>query len=147
MITDQSKMVAEDNVAIVKQFFYYYEKNDVEGLRDIFHPDVIWSVPGHHPLAGTKRGIEEVLAYYQLLNKANFKAEIIIVEANEHHVIDCHRGWASIDGHEIDMNWTLLYEVKDGKILSMQTFPEDQHKMDQFFWNVYKLKKIPDRME
>jgi len=25
--------------------------------------DIAWTIPGHHPLAGTKRGIDEVLAF------------------------------------------------------------------------------------
>ena len=32
-------VTALNNVAIVKQFFKYYEKNDILGLREIFAPD------------------------------------------------------------------------------------------------------------
>ena len=135
-----------ENIAIVKQFFKYYEKGDILGLREIFSPDIEWHVPGHHPLAGVKKGIEEVIAYYQELQKAKFKAEVIILEGNENHVIDCHRGWARVGDIKLDMNWVLLYTIEDGKIKSMTNFPGNQHAADEFFWKVYKLKGIPERL-
>lgn len=143
---DGLNVAAQENIAIVKQFFKYYEKHDVVGLREIFAPDIEWNVPGHHPLAGVKKGVEEVIAYYVQLQKANFKAEVIVLEGNEDHVIDCHRGWAKVGDHKLDMNWVLLYTIENGKIKSMQNFPGDQQAADDFFWKVYKLKQIPDRL-
>ena len=136
-----------ENVAIVKQFFKYYEKHDIIGLSEIFAPDIEWIVPGHHPLSGTKKGIEEVIAYYKQLQKANFNAEVIILEGNENHVIDCHRGWAEVGNLRLNMNWVLLYTIENGKIKTMQNFPADQHAVDAFFWQVYKLRDIPDRLK
>jgi len=145
---DESKnSTSLENIAIVKQFFKYYGKNDILGLREIFAPDIEWIVPGHHPLAGTKKGVEEVIAYYKQLQKANFKAEVIILEGNENYVIDCHRGWAEVGNIKLNMNWVLLYTIENGKIKSMQNFPADQHAADAFFWQVYKLKEIPDRLQ
>ena len=144
---DSFNVTALENVAVVKQFFKYYRMNDIVGMREIFSPDIEWHVPGHHPLAGTKRGIEEVIAYYKQLQKANFKAEVIVLEGNEKHVIDCHRGWAKVGNHELDMNWVLVYTIENGKIKSMQNFPGDQHAADAFFWKIYKLKDIPDRLD
>lgn len=139
-------MTAEENVAVVKQFFKYYKKNDIVGLREIFATDIEWIVPGHHPLAGIKKGVEEVIAYYKQLQKANFQAEVIILEGNDDHVIDCHRGWAQVGDQKLDMNWVLLYTLEYSKIKTMQNFPGDQQAVDAFFWQIYKLKNIPDRL-
>jgi ketosteroid isomerase-like protein len=144
---NESNLIVIENVALVREFFLYYEKGDIVGMRSIMAPDVEWHVPGHHPLAGVKKGVEEVIAYYKQLQKANFKAEVALLEGNENYVIDFHRGWASVGGHKIDINWVLLYTIKDGKIKSMITFPGDQHVADAFFWKVYKLKDIPDRLK
>jgi len=146
-MNDSINASALENIAVVKQFFKYYEKKDIVGLREIFAPDIEWHVPGHHPLAGTKRGVEEVIAYYKQLQKANFRAEVIILEGNDHYVMDCHRGWAKVGDVKIDMNWVLLYTIENGKIKSMKNFPGNQHAADAFFWQVYKLKEIPDRLD
>lgn len=144
---DISNVIADDNLGIVKEFFKHYGSGDIIGMRSVLHDEIEWHVPGHHPLAGVKKGVEEVIAYYKLLQKANFKAEVLILEANDKYVVDCHRGWASFGGHKLNMNWTLLYEIENSKIKKIQTFPGDQHSMDNFFWAAYELKDIPERLK
>ncbi len=138
---------SDTNLALIKEFFKYYEAEDLAGLRLVLSPDIEWIVPGHHPLAGVKKGINEVLAYIIELKKSKFHADVKIVASNSDYVIDCHRGWGSHNGRTIDMTWVLLYKIEDGKIIKIQTYPEDQYAMDDFFWSVYNLKPIPDRLE
>jgi hypothetical protein len=143
-MNDSININIAENVAIVKQFCKYYEKGDIVGLREILSKDIEWHVPGRHPLAGIKKGVEEVIAYYKQLKKADFRAEVMILEGNEHYVIDCHRGWAKVGNARLEINWVLLYKIENGKIRSMTTFPEDQHTVDDFFWKLYKRKDIHD---
>ena len=75
---DSLNVTALENVAVVKQFFKYYKKNDIVGLREIFAPDIQWHVPGHHPLAGTKKGVEEVIAYYKQLQNHEYLYKKIV---------------------------------------------------------------------
>ena len=35
--------------------------------NELFHPDITWRMPGHHPLSATMRGVDEVLAFFQAL--------------------------------------------------------------------------------
>jgi len=141
------EVAIDENISVVKQFFKYYEDGDIIGMRSILDPEIQWIVLGHHPLGGIKKGIEEVIAYYKQLQKVNFRAEVQILQANNEYAIDCHREWADYNGHKIDMNWVLLYKIKNGKILSIQNFPADQYSVDNFFWKVYKLKNIPYRLD
>jgi len=41
------------------------------------------SIPGHHPLAGTKRGRNEVAAFFRELGKSGFRAELIALTADK----------------------------------------------------------------
>jgi hypothetical protein len=34
--------------------------------------DIIWRIPGHHPLAGPKHGIKEVMVFFDQLARADF---------------------------------------------------------------------------
>lgn len=70
------------NVAIIKRYYEAYSKGDVATVREIFAPDIIWQIPGHHPLSGPKRGPDEVLAFFEQLAKANFKAEVLFLGGN-----------------------------------------------------------------
>lgn len=136
------------NVAVVQRYYEAYGASDIELIRnEIFAPNITWTIPGHHPLAGTKQGADEVFAFFEQLNKAKFKAEVLFFGGNDNYVVDVHRGWSNItDEDNIDQTWALLYEVADGRIKSAVNFPGDQHAADAFFWNVYDLKPLPDRL-
>ena len=38
------------------------------------------------------------------------------------------------------------HHIRDGKIADVQVYISDQHTVDQFFYAVYALKPIPDRL-
>ncbi len=42
--------------------------------------------------------------------------------------------------------WALLFRIENGRIVEAVNFPGDQHAADVFFWRVYALKPIPDRL-
>ena len=126
------------NVQALQQFFAAYAKNDLEGIRAVIADDVEWHIPGHHPLSGTKKGIDEIIAFFAKLQKAGFKSEVMIMAANDHYVIDAHRGYGSFNGETLDINWILLYQFKNRKIYRVQNFSGDQYASDAFFESVYE---------
>lgn len=138
------------NLAVVQKFYECYANHDLETMkRDVLAPDVVWIIPGHHPLAGTKHGADEIVAYFQQLAKAHFQAEVISLSASDTYVVDVHRGWGEYGTAKVDINWVLCYRIENGKIAEVQNFAGDQHAADQFFWHVWgdDLKPIPDRLK
>ena len=81
------------NLQVIEDFFAAYAAKDVGRIRDALAPDIVWRIPGHHPLSGEKRGVDEVLAFMDQLGKANFKAQPLVIVAEGDYVIDHHRGW------------------------------------------------------
>jgi uncharacterized protein len=136
------------NIQLIKRFYDCFAKGDLETMKnELLAPDVTWTIPGHHPLAGTKHGADEVFAFFQQLAKANFKAEVIFLGADETYVVDVHRGYGALGDKSLDMKWVLVYKIENGKIKEVQNFAADQHTADLFFWSVYRLKPLPDRLE
>ncbi|WP_236013486.1 nuclear transport factor 2 family protein [Paenibacillus glycanilyticus] len=138
------------NLKLIQRFFECYSSGDLETMKkEILAEDVTWIIPGHHPLAGIKKGADEIIKYFATIAEANFKAELISISTSEHHVVDVHRGWGSHGDHKVDMNWVLVYTIEDGRIKSAQNFAADQHVADQFFWNVWgdRLKPVPQRLQ
>jgi ketosteroid isomerase-like protein len=131
-------VAANPNIALVQRFFAAYADHDLEAMRnEILAPDVTWSIPGHHPLAGIKRGVGEILAYFAELPHANFQAEPIVIAADGDYVVDVHRGWAAYEDASLDMHWVLVYRVEQGRIKQVENFAADQHAADAFFWHVW----------
>lgn len=134
------------NVAIIKRYYDAYGKGDIATVRQIFAPNITWTIPGHHPLAGTKRGVDEVLAFFQQLAKAKFRAEVLYLGGNDSYVVDVHRGFSNIEQNNLDQLFALLFRIQASRVVEVVNFPSDQHSADAFFWRVYQLKPIPQRL-
>jgi ketosteroid isomerase-like protein len=111
----------------IQHFFNAYASKNVAGVRSVMADDIVWRIPGHHPLAGEKRGVDEV-----------------VVEQGD-YVIDHHRGWSDA-GSRLDLTWCLVFRFEDGKIKEVTNYCEDQHKADLFFYEIYRLAPIPARL-
>ena len=118
---------------VVQNFFAAYGRGDLEGMQAFIADDVEWHIPGHHKLAGTKRGIQEFTDFFAKLGEAGFKAQVMILAANDNYVIDAHRGFSTKADENIDLNWVLLYQIEDGKIKRVQNFSGDLYASDKFF--------------
>ncbi|MBY5946942.1 nuclear transport factor 2 family protein [Photobacterium rosenbergii] len=118
---------------VVQGFFNAYGQGDMEAMKQFVAEDVEWHIPGRHPMAGTKRGIKEFTEFFAKLGEAGFKAEVMILAANDNYVIDAHRGFSTKADDNIDINWVLLYQIEDGKIQRVQNFSGDLYASDQFF--------------
>jgi uncharacterized protein len=132
------------NIKVVQSYYAAYGKKDLEGMRQLLAEDVQWHIPGRHPLSGTKNGVNEVISFFDELGKAGFKAEVMILAANDNYVIDAHRGWSNLtNGDNIDLNWVLLYQIENGKIKRVINFAGDQHIADEFFTKTYGNNSAP----
>ncbi len=131
---------SENNASLklVQKMFEAYANGDTEMLKEVVAEDVEWHIPGRHPLAGTKRGLDELSEFFKALHGAGFKAEVMIMAANDNYVIDAHRGWSTTGKGDVDLNWVLLYQIIDGKIQRIQNFSGDLYVSDEFFTNYAK---------
>ncbi|QFZ17006.1 nuclear transport factor 2 family protein [Saccharothrix syringae] len=133
------------NVKLIKDYYEAYASGDLNRLRRFFANDIRWTIPGHHPLSGTKVGVEEVLAFFAELGRAGFRAEPISLAADGDWVIDLHRGW-STRPEGLDITWALAFRIRARRIVEAVNFASDQHAADRYFWDAYRLAPLPDRL-
>lgn len=43
-----------------------YAGGSVDSVVELLAGDIVWHVPGHSPIAGDHRGVEQVIAYFEL---------------------------------------------------------------------------------
>jgi ketosteroid isomerase-like protein len=138
---------ANPKIEAIDKFFTAYAEHDLDGLRDVLTDDVAWTIPGHHPLAGTKHGVEEVVAFFAELGKAGFRAEPLFLEADNEYVVDIHRGWTTNGIGKVDTLWALVWHFNpDGKVDRVHNLSGDQHQMDMFVWANCPLAPLPRRL-
>ncbi|MEV4009831.1 nuclear transport factor 2 family protein [Nonomuraea angiospora] len=141
-------MTTQDiKIETIGKFFAAYAADDLAGIREVLADDIEWTIPGHHPLSGVKRGAEEVVAFFTQLGKAGFQADPLFLEANEEYVVDIHRGWTTEGIGKVDTLWALVWHFNaDGEIDRVVNLSANQHQMDAFIWDNFQLAPLPDRL-
>jgi ketosteroid isomerase-like protein len=155
---------AELHVALVQRMYECFNRQDLDTIRnEIFAPDIVWNLPGRHPLAGTKYGAEEVIAFFAQLGRANIQVTLDpaadpatrVDIFGEDTVVEVHRGKGRTTTHDASGNETVAvlntlncthYKIRAGRIAEVQVYISDQYSVDTFFSAVYRLKPIPDRL-
>ncbi|MFE0100201.1 nuclear transport factor 2 family protein [Streptomyces sp. NPDC059009] len=128
---------------LVRRFFAAYATGDLHTLRTaVLAPDAVWHVPGDHPLAGTHRGADAIVAYFRRLAECDFRAEVLFQGADDRHVVEVHR--CRSDDGTLDTTWVLIFRINDGvdgidgrRIAEIRKYPADQAQADAFFRRVY----------
>ena len=145
--TASAQTAEEANIKLIRDYYAAYATGEPDALRPFLAKEIVWRIPGHHPLAGEKRGQEEVIAFFRGLAKGKFKAEPIFFQAQGDLVVDVHRGWSNVgSGPEVDQLYALMFRIRDGKIVEAQNFLTDMSESDTFFWAHYQLKPLPYRL-
>lgn len=151
MLRPASTVTHKNSLEVVQKMYDCFNRGDMETIkREVFAPDIVWNLPGRHPLSGTKHGADEVLAFFGQLGKAGIRVDLMGLDQwHEDTVVEVHRGHTQgreINGVKLDAINCTHYQVVDGKIKNVQVYISNQYAVDDFFWAVYQLKPIPDRL-
>lgn len=139
--------MSNKNLAIIEKMWECFREGDTKTLGNIFAPDVIYNMPGYHPLSGIKKGINELLAFFDELGKSNIKVELLKIGIlNENMIVEVHHGYGETKGANLDVINCNIYQIKDDKIARVDCYNGDQHAIDNFFYSIYTLKSIPERL-
>lgn len=136
------------NVEVVEKMYQCFKAGDMETLKaEVFAEDLQWHLPGHHPLAGTKKGVDEVLAFFGRLRSLGLQVTPLgMGELNSGGVVEVYKAKGEVNGAKLNAFNCNYYTVREGRITEVQVLMADQHGYDAFFWEAYQLKPIPDRL-
>jgi uncharacterized protein len=103
-------------------------------LEQLLAPNITWTVPGNNRIAGTYRGLEEVLHYFR--QRRDLADRTFQMNRRDVLVGDGDRVAALTDGfariRDVDRRWSTvgLYDVIDQRIAACWLLPLDQHAFD-----------------
>lgn len=140
--------MAESNVEVVEKMYHCFKTGDMDTLRaEVFAEDIVWNLPGHHPLAGTKHGIAEVLGFFKALRTLGLQVSPLgMGELSSGGVAEVYRAHGEVNGAKLEAFNCNYYTIRDGKIAEVQVLMADQHGYDAFAWAAVSLAPIPDRL-
>ncbi len=130
--------MANTNVDIINKFFEAYGKRDMEGLKEALWEDVQWIFPGNHKLSGIKKGIAEVIEFFDIMgsimSSSNTQVEKLVMGINEDYVSECQ--YIHTDRNDkinLNQNMCVLWKFKDGRIIEGQHLISNQKEADDYF--------------
>ena len=92
---------------------------DVERLRQLIHPEVIWHVPGRNVLTGDYKGFDAVLGLFAqlaVMTDGTFQSELHDVVADDEHVVGLHTERAQRSWRSLKARLALVGHVRDGRL-------------------------------
>ena len=130
--------MAHSNQNIVDKYFEAYAKHDLNAIRQVMAENVTWYFLGRHPLAGVKKGIDEVVAFFdqvgEIMSKSHPKIDKLIVAENDNFLVECiHSKTNSEDGNNLEHDACVLWTFENGKIIEGRHFFADPQAVDQYF--------------
>lgn len=139
---------ADSAMSVVDRMYECFGRGDMETLkREVFAEDIVWNLPGHHPLSGSKRGADEVIAFFGALMQTGVNVDnISFGTIGDDRVVENHTGHGTVDGREYIFPTCSVYTIANGKIAKVQVYTADQHGVDDYFWKAYNLKPLPERL-
>jgi len=120
--------VHDPTLSAIEGFFAGYAANDRDRIAALLADEIEWTIPGHHPLSGTKREIDEVRALFAALDTVGFTAETFLLQTGDDSVVDIHRGYST---GEVDTTLALAWHFNESrKVDRVVNRSSDQHQMD-----------------
>jgi ketosteroid isomerase-like protein len=126
------------NQKIVERYFEAYSKHNMNGIREVMDENVTWYFLGDHPLAGVKKGLAEVVAFFDkmgaIMAESQPKMDKLITAANDKYFIECQHSITNrADGNNLDHYTTVLWTIENGKIIEGRHFFANPQEVNKYF--------------
>jgi ketosteroid isomerase-like protein len=131
-------MTRADAIALLERLHaaqgVLYAGGPTAPVRELLAPDIEWHVPGTNAIAGSYRGVDEVLDYFRRrrdLAAGTFRmdpGDVLTGDGDALAVLT--DGTATIGGVEHRWSTVGLYRVRDGRIASCHLLALDQAAFD-----------------
>lgn len=128
--------MAHPNEKLVRDGFAAFAAGDMDTLRRLIAPDAIWHFPGHNPLAGSYKGVDEILTFFGRIAQetgGTFANDLHDVVGNDEHVFAATTATAERGGKSLRDSGILLFHVHGGRVTEAWSTNGDQYLVDAFW--------------
>lgn len=129
-------MKEHPNTRLVRRGYEAFAGGDVEALRELLHPEVVWHEPGRSPLGGDfvgHDGVLELLGRFGELSGGTFSFNLVDVLATPERAVALHELTARRGDRVLDMASAVEFEIHQGSITEVTVYHDDTHQFDEFW--------------
>jgi ketosteroid isomerase-like protein len=129
-------MTEHPNATLIRRGYDALNTGDIATLAELLAEDIVEHQPGNNVLSGDYKGRDAVLGFYGRLAQetgGTFRAELERVLVNEQRVVTVHHSTAQRNGKTLDCRTSLVFEIRDGRAVEIDTLDEDPAAWEEFF--------------
>ena len=110
-----------------------FRQGDLDTVASLIAEDVVWHVPGDHPLAGDHVGRERLLEFLASLASLGFTIREHDVFANDEHLCALSFIGARREGLEVETRVVSVFHFRNGQQTERWFYPEDAVILNRIF--------------
>jgi len=130
-------MGSDQNVAVMRRAYEAFNTGDIGTLNELFDESIVWHLPGRSSYADDYEGRDATLAYFGQLAEqtgGTFRAELKHLLADgDDHVVGIQRSTGDRDGKHLDVGNSIVFELKDGRVVDGREHFHDLYAWDAFW--------------
>jgi ketosteroid isomerase-like protein len=123
------------NEELVRKGYEAFATGDMDTMRQVLDPDVIWHAPGRSSLAGDFRGIDEVLGYFgRSLEATQGTLRVVLEEVmvNDHGAAAVQRSTGQRNGRSLDDVGVNTFRIQGGRAVEVWQHWGNPYAADEF---------------
>ena len=127
-------MINQADRKIAENFLAAYASHDFEGIIQLLHNDVEWSLPGNGNISGIAKGINAVIRRVKTIIDAGVKTELHHILIGKNGItLSLHNTAIKPDGRLLDEELATVLTIDSGLIRRIDTYLSDVPMMENFF--------------
>ena len=128
---------AQENEAQARRAYAAFAAGDLETVKGVLHPDVVWHVTGNSSVSGDYKGVDEVLGFFaKIFTETNgtFSNTLRDVIASETATVVIGQVSAERNGKAMDAEQVAIYRADaEGRVTEATFYSDDTSQFDAFF--------------
>jgi ketosteroid isomerase-like protein len=122
---------------VVRRGYAAFNAADINALNEIFHDNSSWHTPGKTSIGGYRKGKESVFTQFGRYGgetNGTFKATLkTVAVCDDGRIVGIHNNSGERNGKKLDVDCCIVFEVKDGQIISGKEYFFDLNAWDDFW--------------
>jgi hypothetical protein len=110
-----------------------FRTGDLDLVKTLIAPEVVWHVPGEHPMAGTIDGREALLTWLAQLGSIGFWLVEHDVFASDQHVCAISTMGARRNSVDVQTRVISVFRYRDGRQVERWLYPDDTAAWNTIF--------------
>ncbi|HWH29650.1 MAG TPA: nuclear transport factor 2 family protein [Mycobacteriales bacterium] len=124
-----------NDVEMIEQGYANFARGDLDAIREVMSPDVVWHVPGRSSMAGDYRGRDAVIGYFlELFERSGGTVRAELKECSElspGRVVALVHLSADMPGGRIDQDFVQVFQRENGVTTEVWGYSADQYGLDE----------------